>query len=531
MLPNPRHRTRSPAPFFGLAVVLSAALGALAPTQSAAQALPPDDWSVVLHEAQAARAADRLDDAARLFARVRKLVPENILGLRGACAVALDLQRAGRLASSREPCHRAFLLGAKPEDMYREVASVMHEPAAPSLDTTVLMAFAADAAVHRAGGEPWGYLARCEIGGRLGLADVVEGCLADLRRIAPNAPETKHMLATATPRAHVWLWVLRCVLILAPLATLAHFLIRRWRVRVRALLTGKTAAAVFVMTAMFTAAGSARGALMDRNGHPEMENDQISIFPIDDTNPEASIPSLAQQNEKPLQFGYFLQDLAAKVERAKKNHDIPAQIRYYRAIAKAAPGSPYGARKLCDVLQEAGDIDGAIVACRTATAIEGTTVGDFRHLIDVILSKPDPLSADLRSEAYAAIEHIEKEAQLGSLTDVIRCDAALRFQDWGTLDVCARRLGRSAPDDAKTVSFQWALAVHAHDEQKAEALVDRARQLGMEAAGLRKMEATNRAMGHTAPTRLLFVLSLIGLAAGGWWFGGKKLLTRRNASV
>ncbi|HVT06387.1 MAG TPA: hypothetical protein VHO67_02970 [Polyangia bacterium] len=495
------------------------------------RALNTNDWSAVLRDAQTAEAAGRLDEAARLFARVRKLVPENILGLRGACDVALSMQRAGQLTSSREPCHRAFLFGAKPEDMYREVASVMHEPTAPSLDTTVLMAFAADAAVHRGGGEPWGYLARCEMGRRLGLADVLEGCLADLQRIAPNAPETKQMLATATPHPSLWTWALRLLLLLAPLATAAHFLLLRSRRRARPLVTGKTATAFFVLAAVCATAGAARGALVEKNGHPEMENDQISIFPIDDKSPEASVPPVAQQNEKPLQFGYFLQDLAAKVERAKKNNDVPAQIRYYRAIAKAAPNSPYGPRKLCDVLQESGDIDGAIVACRTATVIEGTTVGDFRHLIDVIMSKPGKIAPDLQKEAYDAVEHIEKEAQLGALTDVIRCDAALRFEDWGTLAVCSERLAQHAPNDAKTVSFQWALAVHEHDKQKADALVDRARRLGMEPAGIQKMEATNRSIGRTALVRLLFVLAVMGLAVGVWWFGGKKLLTRRNAGA
>ena len=100
-----------------------------------------------------------------------------------------------------------------------------------------------------------------------------------------------------------------------------------------------------------------------------------------------------------MQFGYYLQDLAAKVERAQKNGDTAAVIRYYRAIAKAAPRSPYGPRKLCEVLQSTGDVDGAIVACRTATVIEGTTVGDFRRLIEVILAKPGSLSKELRDEA------------------------------------------------------------------------------------------------------------------------------------
>ncbi|MFL5306542.1 MAG: hypothetical protein ACJ8F1_15100 [Polyangia bacterium] len=443
-------------------------------------------------------------------------MPDSIPGVRSACDVALSMQRAGKLASSREPCHRAFLVGAKPEDMYREVASLMYEPAPPSLDTTVLVAFAAEAAVHRGGGEPWGYLARCEIGRRLGLADVLEGCLADLQRVAPDAPETKRMLAEAVPRPRVWVWALRVLLVLLPLVTCAHVLLGRFHTRTRRVVTRKAAAVFFVVAALSAWTGSTHGALVQRNGRPELENDQLSTFPMDDADPEAGIPSVAQQNEKPLQFGYYLQDLAAKVERAKKNNDLPAQIRYYRAITKAAPNSPYGPRKLCEVLQASGDIDGAIVACRAATAIEGTTVGDFRRLVEVILAKPGEPPQDLQNEAYAAVDHIQEEAQLGSVPEAIRCDAALRFQDWGTLKVCSDRLGHTAPNDAKTVSFQWALAVHERDKQKADALVDRARSLGMERAGIQRMEATNRALGRTGLLGLLFVLALVGLAAGVW---------------
>ncbi len=527
-----RLRRLSSAAFFPVVVVV---VGVFAPRQGAAQAAlgqgASNDWSIVVHDAQAAASAGRVEEAADLFARARKLVPENIIPLRGACDVALSMQRAGRLASSREPCHRAFLVGAKPEDMYREVASLMREPTAPSLDTTVLVAFAADAAVHRGGGEPWGYLARCEIGRRLGLAEVLEGCLADLQRIAPNSPETKRMLAEATPHSRFYIWTLRLLLVLVPLATAVHVLVVRFRTRARSLATSKAAAAVFVVAAIAGLAGSARGALVERNGRPEMEDDQISIFPIDDANPEATVPSVAQQNEKPLQFGYYLQDLAAKVERAKKNNDIPAQIRYYRAITKAAPKSPYGPRKLCEVLESSGDVDGAIVACRTATVIEGTTVGDFRRLIDVILAKSGNLSQDLRNEVYAAVDHIQKEAQLGAVPEVVRCGAALRFQDWETLKVCSDRLGQTAPNDAKTVSFQWALAVHQRDRPAADALVDRARTLGMEPAGIQRMEATNRAMGGNALVRLVLILAILALVVGIWRLGAKKLVTRRDANA
>ena len=189
------------------------------------------------------------------------------------------------------------------------------------------------------------------------------------------------MLAAAPPHAHWWIWALRLLLIVAPIATAVHVLRFRARNRATRLVTTKAVAALLVFAAMSGLAASARAELVETDGHPALKNDQLSIFPIDDTNPEASVPPVEKQNEKPLQFGYYLQDLAAKVERAQQKGDTAAVIRYYRAIAKAAPRSPYGPRKLCEVLQSAGDIDGAIVACRTATVIEGTTVGDFRRLI------------------------------------------------------------------------------------------------------------------------------------------------------
>ena len=149
----------------------------------------------------------------------------------------------------------------------------------------------------------------------------------------------------------------------------------------------------------------------------------------------------------------------------------------------------------------------------------------------MILAKPGNLSNELRDEVYVAIDHVQKEAQLGAVPDLLRCDASLRFQDWPMLKTCTDRLAMVAPNDAKTVSFQWALAVHDHDKVQAEALVDRARTLRMDPAGIQKMEAANRAMSRTTLVRFLFVMAVLALLGGAWWLGAKKMVARRNANA
>ena len=102
---------------------------------------------------------------------------------RRACEQALSAEDAGQTSiPSRLPCHHAMLAGASPRDFRNEVASLMSRRARPSLDDLVLAALSADAAVHKAGDEPWGYIARCDIARKLNNADLMQACVDDLRR-------------------------------------------------------------------------------------------------------------------------------------------------------------------------------------------------------------------------------------------------------------------------------------------------------------------------------------------------------------
>ena len=256
-----------------------------------------------------------------------------------------------------------------------------------------------------------------------------------------------------------------------------------------------------------------------------MPKEDLSHFKVDDADPEASVPTVEEQSKQPLEFGYFLQDLAARAERAGKAKDHAAEARYYRALTKAAPASAVGPRRLCDALEASGDLTNAIIACRTTLTRDGTQAGDYIHFVKLVLRTTTPLVPGERKELDAVIAHLAHEADLGALPTMLSCDVALRFNDRPALESCTAESARKAPKDPKTISLQWALAVQNHDRGAALGLIDRAREVGMSPDGLAMMERATRAMTLHRLGRMAAVAAIVAL-------GGALLLAglRRAAA-
>jgi hypothetical protein len=433
---------------------------------------------------------------------------------RGACEAALSQEWAGlRPASSREPCHRAFRELGSAEDLRNEVASLMSPAAMPSTDDLAGAALIIDAAVHKAPSEPWGYLARCDVARRLGSAATLTACFDDLRRVAPQHPATLRELARPPVNTSAAIWLLRVLLGLGLLATAAHAVGRR------ALRAGVLGVAVAFVT--FAAPSALRAA-------PQVGKSELSDFPVDDADPEAGIPDEEARINRPLEFGYFLQDLAAKAERAEKRGDYAAEIRYDRALTKAAPTSAFGPRKLCAALAAGGDVAQAIAACRTAITRPGATADDFERFVTVVLSSKAPLPAGERKELDAVVLHLASEAQSGARPTMLKCDVALRFRDMPALELCTAELERLAPNDPKTISFEWALALENRDGEAARRLIDRAKSTGMNSAGVSKMEAGTRVMARRRAERLIASALAALLIAAALWLGWRRIGTRRQ---
>jgi hypothetical protein len=429
---------------------------------------------------------------------------------RQACEEALDAEeKAPGAPSSRAACYASRDLGTVPEDFRNKVASLMSPRAQPSLDDLVLSALNADAAVHKLGGDTWwGYLARCDIARRLGNADLMEACLADLKRVAPAEAATKRALAYTAESASVPVWILRVLLSLGLLGTLLHALLER-RKKVRPALSGSrhlSGVALGMIALVAVHAGVARAEETPPKG-------DLSDFKINDADPLGSLPKDDVLYKNPLQLGYLVQDLLDKADHAAKAGDHAAEARYYRALTKVAPGESYAPRKLCEAYEATGDIPNAILACRTLLARPGTTVNDSLHFIDLVLSTKGPLPAGEREELDTVIKHLTSEVQLGAVATMLRCEVALRFRDYTTLETCTNELATKAPKDPKTISLQWAVAIEKHDRGEALALIDRARGAGMSDDGLARMERATRAMTLRRLGMLAFLLVVMAGAA------------------
>jgi hypothetical protein len=462
-----------------------------------------------------------------LFARpVQASAPSN----RDACKAALALEEHGaQTISSRKPCRTALMTNGTPEDMRNEVASLMSPAQHPSLDDLVLGASIADAAIVKAKDQPWGYLARCDVARRLGSADTLETCLQDLRRFAPDHEATRRALAFASEQSSRGIWLLRAFVLLGLLGTLVHALVQLWYRR-RAQEPSKLVVGVVLLgtTALLSvfAPRIANAAEL-----PTLKRDHLSSFPIDDEDPESSVPPVEEQNKKPLEFGYFMQDLLAKAEKAGQAGDHAAEARYYSALTKVTPNSAYAPSKLCSAFEAAGNIPKAVAACRTAVTRNGATADDFVHFVNVVLSSHDKLPPLEQQELTMVLDHLAGETKLSTVPAMLRCEVALRFDNTAALEACTNELTKSAPKDPKTVSFQWALALRKHDRSAALKMIDRARGIGMSAEGIAKMEAVTRQMTLRWLTWIALFATGAILVGAIIRFGFARFNNRRQAAV
>ena len=251
--------------------------------------------------------------------------------------------------------------------------------------------------------------------------------------------------------------------------------------------------AVGLWPALAHAAGEAVPSGMEAVSGPDGQSlrlvpEQLStLYKINDDDPETYIPTVKDRLANPVEFGYYVQDLLTRAEVEARRKDQARVIKYYRALAAALPEEARGWGLLCEAYQKAGDAERAIRACKYAIDRHGAQLQDFRRTVELLTAKPGDLSPEDREDLTAVLAHLDKQPDLTIPTAHLRCEAGVKMKETAALEACTAVLARTAPDDPKTIVFQWSLAVMRGDRAQAGRLLERAQKAGVAAESIDRM--------------------------------------------
>ena len=180
-----------------------------------------------------------------------------------------------------------------------------------------------------------------------------------------------------------------------------------------------------------------------------------------------------------------------------------------------------------------GDSAKAIDACGGALLRDGLRVGDYTHFVTLMLAKPGDLGEKDQAALAQVLGHMREEPAGREVVDELECQVGARTQNVSQLEECTANLTARAPDEVKTITYLWALAVAEKRFDSARAEIARARAAGVPGEPLAAMERTTTASQWSARERLalevLGALVALGLAALAVVRAGRAIRTARTA--
>lgn len=259
-----------------------------------------------------------------------------------------------------------------------------------------------------------------------------------------------------------------------------------------------------------TTASAASTAVADQEAADKLF--QEGRFLVNEEEPEKHIPSEAERNQHPVDFGHFLIALSDRAEAAFGRGDYETAAKYFRAVVAAVPDRSAGFTKLCSTYEAAGQRDKAEAACGAALLREGATVNDYAHYVRLVIGQKEPLNEKQIKHVDDVVVHLQKQFPDQTIGAELECQLGLRLKDEKRLERCTSVLEKQNPDAMQTISFSWILAVMRHDRKAAFNLLERAKQTGATPDSLKWMEAATRAL--RSPIEQLFHRARLPLGIG-----------------
>jgi tetratricopeptide (TPR) repeat protein len=439
--------------------------------------------------------------AAELLERARKEAPRSAVITRELCQALTDL---GRREQAIAMCNIALANGGTRLEMRALVGALMSGTAPPTPKELAQAWIMTNGMIQQGPNRPWGYAAQCDIAQRFGQPVLFKDCLVQLQRVAPGHFETERALRSTRFQPHTTrLWLGWGALGLLGLLTAAHAFRTSRRRRSRQLSPSLAAFLLGAGALLSPAVGEAAEPVASAASAPAASGAAPAASPspkgsahwvIDDRDPESGQPTPAQRDANPLEFGYYLMDLSDRAEHAFKKGDYLAAAKYFRALGKAVPERSVAFTKLCDSYAAAGDRLQAIAACREALVREGVVVNDYTHFVHLVLEKPGTLDATDVTELSEVIAHLKTETAGRDEAEALGCQLAARILDVKRLNECVAGLVAQAPNDPKTITYQWTLAIAQGDREQAERQIARGQEVGVEWDTIARMQHATSAL-------------------------------------
>lgn len=484
-------------------------------------------------QAEQLLAEQRFDAATKELELAKAEAPHSEVLARRLCQA---LTYAGRRSSAIAACTEASQLGQSPMTQRAIVGALMSGPPTPDEVAQTLRLVAR--AKKDLPSQPWGYAAECDLARRLGDRTMYKSCLDNLETVAPGHYETVRARRLGgfveTPP---WVPLAWLGLFAAAAGTLAHASRRALARRsgAKAALAGLTLLLVSQgASAQETPAESA--PTVDAPAKPKMLDDTVesmaapgglSKWKINDADPLKSVPTAEQRDSDPVNFGYHLMDLADKAQEAVQKGDYAQASKYWEATVLAVPDQAVGYRKTCITAQQAGDMNRAYRYCRAALGRQSVALEDYERFSSILMAKPTALQAEELADLQEISKHVREVAGGEPLADQLDCEYGLRTSELKKLDACAAKMAKGAPNDPRTITYQWAAALGHERFEEARGFIDAARKTDMKPEGIKAMEAATSA--QAAPLKRLqkraslLVAAAIGLFAfAALWFASRR---------
>jgi tetratricopeptide (TPR) repeat protein len=528
-----------------------ALLGYAAP--AAAWGLPDDldgkalraenpDAAALVDKGMALASAGAFEDARALFQLAEATCGENSVPWQRDCEASTAL---GDRVAAIHACSNALERRHSAHTVRAMVSALVDSGSAPTT-TELYQALAITEREQRL--TPWlptGAAATCDIAMSIGDGIMLQRCTEELERTAPDDAVTKRALNTLSSRCPpLRFWGGWLAIALAILGTIVDALRRRLAPR----LHGRAAVTAAVAVGWLAASVSALADDTPSQGHDLQSQDplqhadpaavakglkehHLSKWGIDDDNPEQHIPSEKERNADPMEFGYWLQDVAAKagVESRLGKHGAAAKL--YATLAMAVPDRAVSFTLMCSEYEAMGDLHKAIDACADALVRDGALVKDYIHFVGLVLSEPVDLSVKEKAALDQVLKHMREDPAGHDVVDELECEVGSRTANIAQLEECTAGLAQRSPDDAKTLSYEWALAVEKGDFAGASALLDRAKAAGVPQEMLARMQKRTDDRRMHRMTRLLFGALAAALLVVGIFLAAKLVKRRRQPST